>query len=183
VTNNAVQKPTQDELKQAVVSNDVGAMKELLRRGADVNELINNGGGATLLMMAAFDGHREMAEFLIDSGADVNGENSIGWTALMNALSKGNLEIAQLLIDRGADIDKPTTRGSTAESWAKDCGWPEMQQLFQEARIRKQQALDRQREEREALDRQRECHSTALERQGRLKARMPRPTIPRRPQP
>ncbi len=86
-------------------------------------------------MIAGGNGHREIAQLLVDRGADVNTKKvrncpnifrklcvhirflrdsdlidfisfpQDGWTALMLASSYGHREIAQLLVDRSADVN------------------------------------------------------------------------------
>lgn len=63
----------------------------------------------TVLQMAAFHGHHEIAEFLILQGAEIN-TGGIAWcstTALHFALEMKNLDIARLLINNGADVNAP----------------------------------------------------------------------------
>ena len=58
--------------------------------------------GRTALMIAALEGHLDVARLLIEAGADLNiadGENS---TALSLARSYGNLDVAALLSEAGA---------------------------------------------------------------------------------
>ena len=47
----------------------------------------------------------EIAKFLIDTGADVNEKDEIGWTPLMYAAANGHTETAKLLIDKGANVN------------------------------------------------------------------------------
>jgi ankyrin repeat protein len=70
--------------------------------------------GSTLLHVAAEFGHREVAEFLLDSGADVNAAATVdsagvgGQTAIFHAAAQGRdfgLEVVKLLIERGADLE------------------------------------------------------------------------------
>ena len=48
--------------------------------------------------------HVEIAEFLLDSGADIHAR-SLGQTSLHIAAGKGYLELAELFLDRGADVN------------------------------------------------------------------------------
>jgi ankyrin repeat protein len=58
-----------------------------------------------LLAYTAFANERvEIAEFLLDAGADVH-SRSLGQTTLHIAAAKGHVELAQLLLDRGADVN------------------------------------------------------------------------------
>jgi ankyrin repeat protein len=57
--------------------------------------------GGTALMRAAFDGHKEVVELLLEKGADVNAKDKDGGTALMIAYVKGHKEIVKLLKSYG----------------------------------------------------------------------------------
>ena len=48
--------------------------------------------------------HVEIAEFLLDSGADIHAR-SLGQTSLHFAAGKGYLELAELFLDHGADVN------------------------------------------------------------------------------
>ncbi len=64
----------------------------------------------------------EMAQILIDNGADVNKESPLG-TPLMNAATNAwNLEIVDLLIKAGADVNKQDKDGKTALFYAASSG-------------------------------------------------------------
>jgi ankyrin repeat protein len=57
---------------------NIEAVKQHLAAGADVNA--KEGVGATPLPAAAFEGHKEIVELLIEKGADVNTKGSEGRT-------------------------------------------------------------------------------------------------------
>lgn len=64
----------------------------------------------------------ELAAFLIDNGADINKESSLG-TPLMNAVTnKWNMDIITLLLKYGADINKQDLKGRTALFYAFSSG-------------------------------------------------------------
>lgn len=95
---------------------------DLAREGrtADLLEFIDHGlpvdvadhGRNTLLMLAAYHGHRDTVAALIERGADVNLRNARDQLPLAGVLFKGEDDIARLLIDAGADLDagSPTAR-------------------------------------------------------------------------
>jgi ankyrin repeat protein len=87
-------------LIKAAGRGDLGEMKLLLDKGADVN--VKDGRGWTPLMEAANRGHSEIVRLLLEKGADVNLKHQYGWTALSIAKGKDNKEIERLLKARGA---------------------------------------------------------------------------------
>jgi len=76
--------------------------------------------GATPLMAAAFDGHRDVVQALLAKGADVNAKNSSGVTALMGAAFKAHRDVVQALLAKGADINAQADNGVTALTLARD---------------------------------------------------------------
>jgi ankyrin repeat protein len=58
--------------------------------------------GRTALMIAAVEGHADVARLLVEAGADVNVLDLEGSSALSLARSYGNLDIAAELVDAGA---------------------------------------------------------------------------------
>jgi len=70
--------------------------------------------GVTLLMAAAVGGHEAMVRMLLQRGASVNLQNSVGSTALMGAAADGHTTIVQALLDAKADASLQATGGITA---------------------------------------------------------------------
>ena len=58
-----------------------------------------------------------MANFLINNGADINGNSKMG-TPLMAAVVKGNKEIVKLLISKNINLDTIDANGTTALIYA-----------------------------------------------------------------
>ena len=72
----------------------------------------------TVLMYAANNGRKEIAELLIAKGADVNIKDKSGYTPLYAAAIDGHWEIAELLIAKGVDVNAKDSIGMTALDWA-----------------------------------------------------------------
>jgi ankyrin repeat protein len=72
--------------------------------------------GMTPLHMAARNDHKDVAEFLLASGADVNAKDSNGaFTPLDLALSSYHyMDVVTLLIDKGADVNARSGQGLSA---------------------------------------------------------------------
>jgi ankyrin repeat protein len=121
----------QSAFGRALQAQDVGALKVMIARGANVNlmgpagaplmSLMGGGGrfgGGFGAQPAAFrhPGVRsapEAARLLIDAGADVNAQRQNGDTALHLAAAAGNVAMIQLLADNGAKLDVRNAAGYT----------------------------------------------------------------------
>ena len=57
---------------------------------------------------------KSLAEFMLDVGIGIDGQNEEGHTALMNAARSGNKEIVEFFIEKGADINLQDNDGFTA---------------------------------------------------------------------
>ena len=91
-------------LHGAVFGGSAEAVRLLLDRRADPN-LRSEGTIARVppLGTAAFVRRPDLAELLIDAGADVNGEGEGGFTALDSAVQNDDAAMIRVLLDRGAD--------------------------------------------------------------------------------
>ena len=91
----------------------------------DVNVL--NAKDESPLMMAALRGQQEIAEKLIQRGADVN---KTGWAPLHYAASRGHLSLMALLLENSAYIDAESPNGTTPLMMAAMYGTPEAVKLL-----------------------------------------------------
>jgi ankyrin repeat protein len=105
----AAERPSDIALFRAIESNDLSAMKEALRSGAQVNAKDQT--GATPLMRASVYGTTDSMKLLLARGADPNIPNNFGGTALM--WSAGNLEKVRLLLGAKADVNVKSNSGRT----------------------------------------------------------------------
>ena len=88
---------------------DLASAKLLVAAGADVNDQPPYGTSATVV--AAHSGHRDVAVFLLEQGADPNAAGA-GYTALHAAILHKDAKLVRALLDHGADPDAPV-RSST----------------------------------------------------------------------
>jgi ankyrin repeat protein len=77
-------------------------------------------GWLTPLMLAAREGHVEVARVLLGAGADVNATAGDGKTALAMSIFNGNYELASLLVDNKADVNKADAQRFTPLFYAVD---------------------------------------------------------------
>jgi len=90
-----------------------------------------NDQGYTPLMLAAYHGNVEAATYLVQHGADLNGESKYG-TPIMAAAIKGNKDIVSLLLAQGADLNKADSNGTTALLYASIFSLNEIAELLLE---------------------------------------------------
>ena len=87
-------------LLEAIDKGDLDQVKKLVNNGASIEiELIN---GMKPIHVAAATGNTAIAEFLLDSGAEVNSMSNKGITPLILALDAENMDMIKLFISRGA---------------------------------------------------------------------------------
>lgn len=94
-----------DDLFDALKTNDVVAVRNLLAKGMEPNS--SDKEGYSLLMYAAREGQLDMMEMLLQKGAKVNARNFVGETAIMLAAYRGHLESVKLLYRHAARLDQP----------------------------------------------------------------------------
>jgi len=123
--------PAPGELAEAAYKNNMEAVKDLLRRGADVDD--RNEAGGTPLLYAAANGYEELLLFLISKGAALDLTNKGGNTALMCAAALGEEKMARLLIAKGAKLDVRNEEGNTAEEIAEQREHPEIVLMLRQA--------------------------------------------------
>lgn len=105
------QKALQEELFQSAMQGDLVRVTESLKQGSEVNGLDEEKRSA--LMLAGFEGHTEVAKYLLENGADVNLADINGRTALMFASSGPFPETVALLLEKGANVNAADTH----EGW------------------------------------------------------------------
>ena len=102
-----------DPIHDAAKTGDLAGVQAELDKGVDVDEDDDSSPAMTPLHWAARVGHKEVAELLIATSADVNAIDQLGrtgWAAwhvtpLHEAAYHGHKEIAELLITAGADAN------------------------------------------------------------------------------
>jgi ankyrin repeat protein len=95
----------------AAFQGDVSKVKDLIQRGANVDE--EDRRGKTPLFFAVWGGQGETVEFLLSNAADVDANNVDGRTPLHYTASSGNLKMTGLLLAKGANIDVRDKWGGT----------------------------------------------------------------------
>jgi ankyrin len=117
-------------LLEAVVNDDVLAIREALRNGANIDTTNVNGWSAA--MFAVTSGHIRSLHTLIDAGIDLNQANADFKTPLMQAAGQGDKEIVELLLNNNAD-PAHEVNGVSAYNLAMEAGRPLVAHLIAEA--------------------------------------------------
>mmetsp|Transcript_129448 Transcript_129448/g.307134 ORF Transcript_129448/g.307134 Transcript_129448/m.307134 type:complete len:136 (+) Transcript_129448:2-409(+) len=133
---------------KASLNGHLGTVHLLLHADADQNRVTE--AGSTALMMAAFEGHLEIVEALLDNGsridwADKEGHTRLmdsstmdwadneGTTALMEASQQGERNVVRLLLSRRANTNLTNKNGKTALTLASEEGHGSIEPLLRAA--------------------------------------------------
>lgn len=115
----ALEDSTKDPVKEIWLACKKGDLKTatsiLTKEKVDVNMQLVEGkplpvgedaDGSRFLHFAAYGGHAQVVELLLDHNADANACDNNGWSPLIPALVGGHVEVVDLLIAHGADVNK-----------------------------------------------------------------------------
>ncbi|MCB9420167.1 MAG: ankyrin repeat domain-containing protein [Ardenticatenaceae bacterium] len=136
-------KSPNQRLMDGAVLGELTAVTQALHDGANINVTIGGGDydGCSALMMALMRKRFDVADTLIDQGADVNHkrpdehtpDKARGQTPLWWAANHGHMASAQKLLAKGADVNTPDYHGSTPLTMAASSGHLEMVRFLVEA--------------------------------------------------
>ena len=107
-------------LISAASEGRINSVKKYLNDGK-VNVNGRNSRGCTALHWACWNGNRDIAELLLDHGADIEARSFIYATPLIWACWNGHLSITKLLLDRGCAVNSLDINIDTALHCA--CLW------------------------------------------------------------
>jgi len=125
--------PASGELIYAVRFSGIEKVKELLARGAKVNET-DRTENTPLMYAAGREGNLELLRLLIDKGALINEKNRYGNTALMQCVDWAqDAEMVRFLLGKGARLDITNKSGYTAQGIAENKGTSEIARILKEA--------------------------------------------------
>ena len=134
------------------IFGNIGGVRTLLDQGANIDYiwLIQD---ATALMGAALYEYNDVAELLLERGANPNIQNNDGFTAIMFAsINDDNTEMIELLLSYGADLHIRNNSGETALTVAINEGNQDnVMTLIRHENIIKTQRLTRRRNTRRRI--------------------------------
>ncbi|MEW5675133.1 ankyrin repeat domain-containing protein [Flavobacterium enshiense] len=107
---------SQQDIFEIARKGTVAELKNELKENPNRINSVNNE-GYNLITLATYRQNNEVAAYLIQNGAEINGKSNYG-SPLMAAVVKGNSEIAKMLIDAGADLNITDGSGNTALIYA-----------------------------------------------------------------
>jgi len=108
-------------LLHASGNSEFAATRKLLELGADT-ELPNSYGRTPLLNVARESGDVEMAQLLVEHGADVDAIDTFGDSPIVLAAWRGYAEIVDLLLDNNVDVPVDGRRGTQLIQYSAEKG-------------------------------------------------------------
>lgn len=104
---------TPDCFSSYISKNDVDICNLFVEAGMSVN--VRDAAGTPMLCIAARAGRKDMIEWLVERGAEINAiSKDRGYSPVMDAVWKSSLDIVELLIKLGADLNIVSNDGQTA---------------------------------------------------------------------
>ena len=70
--------------------------------------------GGTPMHLAAYQGHKEIVQVLMQHGANKNAVTTKGWTPLICATVNGRVAVVEYLLEQGCEMDHADSSGCTA---------------------------------------------------------------------
>lgn len=116
-----------DNLNQAALADDLVRCRELIQGGVNVN-----GSGMhamTPLMSACKAGSLQVATYLVEHNADINGHNDSG-SVLMWAIHSQNAKLVEYILSRRVNVSWKNSLGEDAMGHAKEVGNSEIIEMI-----------------------------------------------------
>lgn len=122
------------EVHSAINYKGLAKVKQLLARGANINEKDER--GKTPLHRAAENGYYELADYFIDNGASISETDNIERTPLHLAVETGDLKMVTLFLDKGMSAYEVDKLGRTMLQIALDNNEATLIELFKKMPIK-----------------------------------------------
>ena len=110
-------------------------IQDLIDKGADLDIIRadREHTGSTALYSAVLSKQNEVAELLLENGANPNSSDLYGSFPLQRAAAMGNTELIRILLQHGADVRQKTLTGKTALDWALQNHHTDIAEILQSA--------------------------------------------------
>lgn len=105
--------PQEPEIIAAIKSGNTDQVQTLLKARPNLIQEAKGPDGEPLILVAVASGQKEITEYLLGQGADINATQGGGYTPLHIAAQNGNEEMIQYLLEHMADINATTDDGQT----------------------------------------------------------------------
>ena len=115
--NKAIPHGGETALMFAARAGDLTSAKLLVAAGANVND--QDAWGVSATVLAVHSGYRDLAEFLLEKGADPN-QAAAGFTALQEAIMRRDEQLVSALLGHGADPNAPLRTWTPTRRSSKD---------------------------------------------------------------
>jgi ankyrin repeat protein len=116
--------PADTRVADAAMKNDPEAVRALIKQAVDVN--MSQGDGMTALHWAALNANAEIAQMLVQAGANVKAATRLGaYTPLFMAAKSGATPVIDILLKAGANANSPAVDGITPLMMAASADNPE----------------------------------------------------------
>ncbi|GAU98812.1 hypothetical protein RvY_09905 [Ramazzottius varieornatus] len=100
-----------EALKWSLKNGDLDQLKDLIdKKAIDIRKPVD---GRAPIHYAADYGQKEVIEYLISKGADVNAVDKHGISALLAAIWEGHTDCVRLLLQKGASKDGKSPDGTS----------------------------------------------------------------------
>jgi ankyrin repeat protein len=106
-------------LQDAAKEGEIERVRELLDRGVDPNSDSGMPHGMSPLMLAAWKGHLEVVQLLVERGANIDYQDGDNFTPITLAAYERNWQVVDYLARNGANVVHFDARGVSALDAAK----------------------------------------------------------------
>jgi len=100
------------DIHQAAGKGDLVKVKEFLEKNPELLN-VKDVQGSTPLLVAAYNGQKDVVDFLIEKGADLNSLNNYKYTPFHYSILRRHIEVAEMIIKAGADPNIANVWGYT----------------------------------------------------------------------